>query len=151
MLARFARGSSVQRFPAFRGIRPKANGVRSLSSQRRTAPLALGERAVASGTTSPFSYLTSHGSINRSVKPLGWYRFLSSGEDSAESLTEYDIDTLEYVDLVSTFIEGKAANTILIDVREPEELVESGQIPGTVNIPRACVCVFQYHFHARGS
>ncbi len=68
--------------------------------------------------------------------------------EPSESLNEYDIDTTEYVELVATYLEGGLTSAMLIDVREPEELVESGQIPGTINIPRMYVCTLvQIHPH----
>lgn len=59
-----------------------------------------------------------------------WQRYFGSygGEE------DRDVDTSEYVQIVSNHKE--AANLKLIDVREPEELVESGKIPGAINIPR---------------
>jgi rhodanese-related sulfurtransferase len=56
----------------------------------------------------------------------------SSGSDEEEEacLQWYDIDTQEFVQLV----EGEKLQ--LFDVREPEELEETGIIPGAVNLPR---------------
>lgn len=69
-----------------------------------------------------------------------WQRYLSASSDegSEEVLQWYDIDTLEFSRIVASYQEGKttAATLSLIDVREPEELAESGQVPGTINIPR---------------
>lgn len=55
-----------------------------------------------------------------------------------EVLKWYDVDTPEFSKIVTSYQEGKAtaAEVTLIDVRQPEELVESGKIPGTINIPR---------------
>lgn len=62
---------------------------------------------------------------------LIWQRYFGScgGEE------DRDVDTSEFVQIVSNHKEA-ASNLRLIDVREPEELVESGQIPGAINIPR---------------
>lgn len=62
----------------------------------------------------------------------------SDGGSKEESLKWYDIDTPEFAKIVAGYQEGKttAANLSLIDVREPEELTESGRVPGTINIPR---------------
>ncbi len=60
-------------------------------------------------------------------------RCLSTKESE---LNWFDVDTAEYVGLVADFMEGKRPDVILIDVREPEELAESGQVPGAINIPR---------------
>lgn len=61
-------------------------------------------------------------------------RPLTSGYDSdveeGECLHWYDIDTHEFVQLV----DGERLQ--LFDVREPEELEETGIIPGAVNLPR---------------
>ena len=50
--------------------------------------------------------------------------------DEEECLQWYDIDTDEFVQLV----DGEKLQ--LFDVREPEELEETGIIPGAVNLPR---------------
>ena len=54
----------------------------------------------------------------------------SSDEEEEACLQWYDIDTHEFVELV----EGEKLQ--LFDVREPEELEESGIIPGAINLPR---------------
>ena len=54
----------------------------------------------------------------------------SSDDEEPNCLQWYDIDTEEFVDLVDK------ANMQLFDVREPEELEETGIIPGAVNLPR---------------
>lgn len=54
----------------------------------------------------------------------------SSDEEGEECVHWYDIDTHEFVQLV----DGKEMQ--LFDVREPEELEETGIIPGAVNLPR---------------
>lgn len=68
-----------------------------------------------------------------------WQRYLSASSDegSEEVLQWFDIDTPEFTRIVASYQEGKTtvAAVSLIDVREPEELVESGQVPGTINIP----------------
>ena len=47
------------------------------------------------------------------------------------------IDTPDFVKLVTNLQKGRCRiDTRLIDVREPEELIESGRIPGAINIPR---------------
>lgn len=67
-------------------------------------------------------------------------RSLSSGyssddEDEERCLQWYDIDTLEFVQLVDK------KEVQLFDVREPEELEETGIIPGAVNLPRKLAMV----------
>lgn len=54
----------------------------------------------------------------------------SSSDEEEECLQWYDIDTREFVELV----EGEKLQ--LFDVREPEELEETGIIPGAINLPR---------------
>lgn len=54
----------------------------------------------------------------------------SSDEEEEACLQWYDIDTREFVELV----EGEKLQ--LFDVREPEELEETGIIPGAINLPR---------------
>lgn len=74
-----------------------------------------------------------------SLGKVSWWqqqRFLSQSGDESEELRWYDIDTPEYVELVSENQKRETAVVRLIDVREPEELAESGEIPGTTNIPR---------------
>jgi 3-mercaptopyruvate sulfurtransferase SseA len=65
-----------------------------------------------------------------------WQRYLSTGYE--EELKWYDVDTPEFARIVTSYQVGSttAADVSLIDVRQPEELMESGKIPGTVNIPR---------------
>lgn len=68
-----------------------------------------------------------------------FHRYLStsSGEGAEEELKWYDIDTPEFARIVASYEAGtKAADVSLIDVRQPEELSESGKVPGTINIPR---------------
>lgn len=58
-------------------------------------------------------------------------RPLTSGSDEEEECLQwYDIDTREFVQLV----DGEKLQ--LFDVREPEELEETGIIPGAINLPR---------------
>ena len=68
------------------------------------------------------------------VPPPAPIRPLTSGSSSDEEeeacLQWYDIDTHEFVELV----EGEKLQ--LFDVREPEELEETGIIPGAINLPR---------------
>lgn len=71
--------------------------------------------------------------------PEVWQRYYLStsvGQDGEEGKEHkwYDIDTPEFVQIVREHKGGE--ERLIIDVREPEELTESGQIPGTVNIPR---------------
>ena len=54
----------------------------------------------------------------------------SSSDEEEECLQWYDIDTPEFVQLV----DGEQLQ--LFDVREPEELEETGIIPGAINLPR---------------
>ena len=54
----------------------------------------------------------------------------SSSDEEEECLQWYDIDTPEFVQLV----DGEKLQ--LFDVREPEELEETGIIPGAINLPR---------------
>lgn len=64
-------------------------------------------------------------------------RSLSSGyssDEEEECLQWHDIDTEEFVQLVA----GEEMQ--LFDVREPEELEETGIVPGAVNLPRKLVC-----------
>ena len=63
---------------------------------------------------------------------------MSSGAENQEgdNLKWYDVDTPEFVELVAKHQEGRGGDLQMIDVREPEELEESGKIPGTINIPR---------------
>ena len=85
------------------------------------------------------------------IQRVSFQRYLSSSSSSSsssgsvsdggddeydETLSWYDIDTPEFVQLVTEYQEGKRKNVLLVDVREPEELNESGVIPGTINIPR---------------
>ena len=70
-------------------------------------------------------------------------RLLSSGYSSDEEEEErclqwYDIDTLEFVQLVDK------KEMQLFDVREPEELEETGIIPGAVNLPRKLAAILVY-------
>ena len=68
-------------------------------------------------------------------------RSLSSGyssddeDDEERCLQWYDIDTPEFVQLVDK------KEVQLFDVREPEELQETGIIPGAVNLPRKLATV----------
>lgn len=99
----------------------------------------------------PWNFLYSQGPV--SLRKSGvWQqreRFLSTdpvGSKKEEaSLQWYDIDTLEFANIVHDYLEGKTVDTLrLIDVREPEELVEDGQIPGTINIPRENAILYLY-------
>lgn len=67
-----------------------------------------------------------------------WRSFGSSVESTSgeEGDGQHNIDTPEFVKLVADHQKRLDMNLRLIDVREPEELVESGEIPGTINIPR---------------
>lgn len=60
-----------------------------------------------------------------------------NGEEKGHQL--YDINTEDFVKLVKQNQEG-LEGLQLIDVREPEELEETGKIPGSINIP--CRSVF---------
>ena len=51
----------------------------------------------------------------------------------------FDIDTDELVAMVRQS-EDKERHMLLVDVREPEELQETGEIPGSINIP--CMMCF---------
>lgn len=63
-------------------------------------------------------------------------KYLSVGSDEGEDERSWrDIDTAEFVQIVHESSK-KETNILIVDVREPEELVESGLIPGSVNIPR---------------
>lgn len=62
------------------------------------------------------------------------YLSVESGEGEDERSWR-DIDTAEFVQIVQDSSQ-KEANRLIVDVREPEELVESGLIPGSINIPR---------------
>ena len=68
---------------------------------------------------------------------LRFHRYLStsSEEGSEEGLKWYDIDTSEFAKIVASYQAG-TTTVSLIDVRQPEELAESGKVPGTINIPR---------------
>ncbi len=58
-----------------------------------------------------------------------------------------DIDTAEFVRIVQiSYQEG--SDRLIVDVREPEELEESGIIPGSINIPRSYVKHFAIPFDA---
>ena len=64
----------------------------------------------------------------------------SSGEE--ECLNWHDVDTQELVELL------KGKETLqLFDVREPEELTESGIIPGAVNLPRKFMNIHEVSNH----
>lgn len=86
-------------------------------------------------TTSLYFYAKhlypGHGTVSLSQRQ----RYLST-EGEERVLQWYDIDTQEFVKIVADHQEGKTAALLLVDVREPEELEESGKVPGTVNIPR---------------
>lgn len=49
----------------------------------------------------------------------------------------YDVDTDELVTMVQRGKEN-TSHMLLVDVREPEELLQTGEIPGSINIP----CMF---------
>ena len=74
-------------------------------------------------------------------------RSISSGYSSSEDeegdkcLQWYDIDTHEFVQLV----DGEKIQ--LFDVREPEELEETGIIPGAVNLPRKLKLLATWQSH----
>ena len=77
--------------------------------------------------------------LNIFYSPLVWQRHLSTGvnQEGGESNDPrwYDVDTPEFVQIVKHHKKSDGKR-LIIDVREPEELTESGSIPGTVNIPR---------------
>ena len=136
--ARFVRQSLPRQFPICRGIAVGDFGQQAKYSTTLLGRLHHGQKlALGKPRLLPFlsAAKTGYSSTLCSTSPE-WHRFLSSATESNETLNEYDIDTKEYVSLVASYLEEEAANMILIDVREPEELVESGQIPGTINIPR---------------
>lgn len=68
--------------------------------------------------------------------PSVWHRYLSSsvGQKGEGDQNWYDIDTPEFVQIVEEQKAGE--DRLIVDVREPEELMECGMIPSTVNIPR---------------
>jgi rhodanese-related sulfurtransferase len=43
---------------------------------------------------------------------------------------------VENLDVEAVAAELEAGDAVLIDIREPEELVETGKIPGSVHVPR---------------
>lgn len=69
----------------------------------------------------------------KSPSHLAWKKWFSS-EGAGGGSEARDIDTADFAKLVADI--SKGGNYAIIDIREPEELVESGQIPGVVNIPR---------------
>ena len=82
------------------------------------------------------------------VQPYSTIRTLSSdsstddGEDDPECHHWFDIDTDELVTMVKRS-EEEEGYMLLIDVREPEELDQTGEIPGSINIP-CMLCFFSY-------
>ena len=66
-------------------------------------------------------------------------RFLATDSGREEDCHQwYDIDTLDFVEMVKKSQAG-AEHLQLFDVREPEELQETGEIPGSINIPCTCI------------
>ena len=73
-------------------------------------------------------------------RPLSSGHSSDSDEEGERSCLQwYDIDTEEFVQLVDK------ASMQLFDVREPEELEETGIIPGAVNLPRKLAVRFDDH------
>ena len=64
-----------------------------------------------------------------------WLKYFSSSSPE-DSIEPWDISTLDLARLVSNAGTEEGNGVRLVDVREPEELIESGQIPGAINIPR---------------
>ena len=69
-----------------------------------------------------------------------WRYVLGDGTD--ESCKHYVVDDYEFSMLVADFQRRRGPDLIIIDVREPWELVDSGRIPGTINIPRMFILFY---------
>lgn len=67
----------------------------------------------------------------KSPSDLIW--FISGTDDSERSIDS----TADFAKLVADI--SKGGHHVIIDVREPEELANSGHIPGAVNIPRTYI------------
>ena len=65
-----------------------------------------------------------------------WKSFSSSEKDT--DLSSLEVDFSEFAEMVRSQQSGEDGRKkrLVVDVREPEELVESGEISGTINIPR---------------
>jgi len=72
-----------------------------------------------------------------SSKRLDWKCFSDSSSEK-EDPNSLEVDLSEFAEMVKSQQNGgdRSEERLVVDVREPEELVESGGIPGAINIPR---------------
>ena len=68
--------------------------------------------------------------------PARFFATESGGEEECHQW--YDIDTQDFVEMLKKSQTGEE-HLQLFDVREPEELQETGEIPGSINVP--CMCI----------
>ena len=66
------------------------------------------------------------------------YGLYGSVQEIEREIQWFDVDTDELVELLAS------GDIQLFDVREPEELVETGQIPGAINLPRMYIIIPQH-------
>lgn len=98
----------------------------TIGFERRYNPLARLDReaflaTITSGVPARPLNMTAIEATNRGVAEMPWAMLTS-----APLVQEIDVDTLE----------SRCAETIVLDVREPEEY-EQGHVPGAINLPQA--------------
>ncbi|XP_059501328.1 thiosulfate sulfurtransferase/rhodanese-like domain-containing protein 3 [Stegostoma tigrinum] len=67
----------------------------------------------------------------RNQRPLSWAPFYLTRQNSYRSVCTAPSETVTYQELKQLL----KSKTIVIDVREPWEIKEYGQIPGSINVP----------------
>ena len=93
-----------------------------------------------SGLNNSLRESNNYNSLFTRESPATWRTYLSTNVGGDDGDNWYDMDTPEFVQIVKEHQAG-GGNSLIVDVREPQELVESGQIPGTINIPRNAPCL----------
>ncbi|KAF5025467.1 hypothetical protein F66182_2443 [Fusarium sp. NRRL 66182] len=97
-----------------------------LSSALRTLPSIRPARPIfssAANTTRPSR-------APRAIAPFANSKRFFTNDDAAEGSKRWS-----FVDIKKQLEQDKDSNLVIVDVREPRELFETGKIPGAINIP----------------